>query len=142
MALDVSSRQNVLECPPAAVRRVAKAALADSGMRADLSVVLVDDAQMAELNERYRGQAGPTDVLAFPYAADGEHVEGEVIVNAERAVAEAASRGHSPEAELMLYVAHGVLHLLGCDDREPAQRRQMRARERAVLAQAGYEVDV
>ena len=141
MATEISNRQDALECPRAAIRKTVAAALRGEGRRAELSVALVGDREMAELNERYLHHAGPTDVLAFPYETEGESVRGEIVVNAERAAAEAQGRRHSAEAELMLYVVHGLLHLLGCDDAEPGERRTMRRREAELLAAAGYEVD-
>lgn len=141
MPTEISDRQDALKCPRAAIRRTVAAALRAEGKRAELSVALVGDREMAELNERYLHRTGPTDVLAFPYEARGNRVSGEVVVNAERAVAEAQGRAHSAEAELMLYVVHGLLHLLGYDDAEPARRRTMRQRQGELLAAAGYEVD-
>ncbi|NLW51285.1 MAG: rRNA maturation RNase YbeY [Candidatus Brocadiaceae bacterium] len=130
-----------MRCPRAAIRRAVAAAMRRAGRRADLSIVLVDDAEMAALNERYLNHAGPTDVLAFPYEADEDRVCGEIVLNAQRAAAEAAGRRHSAEGELMLYLVHGLLHLLGCDDARPAQRREMRRREAELLAEVGYDVD-
>jgi probable rRNA maturation factor len=141
MATEISDRQDALKCPRAAIRRTLTAALRREGKRAELSVALVGDREMAELNRRYLDHEGPTDVLAFPYGTEGDRVRGEIVVNAERAVTEARGRRHSAEAELMLYVVHGLLHLLGCDDAEPAERRAMRRREAELLAAAGYEVE-
>ena len=141
MPTEISDRQDALKCPRAAIRSTVTAALRQEAKRAELSVALVGDREMAELNERYLHRAGPTDVLAFPYETEGDCVRGEIVVNAERAAAEAQDRHHSAEAELMLYVVHGLLHLLGYDDAKPAERRKMRRREAELLAAAGYEVD-
>jgi len=141
MPTEIRDRQGALKCPRAAIRRTVAAVLRQEGKRAELSVALVGDPEMAGLNERYLGHAGPTDVLAFPYGTEGDCVRGEVVVNADRAVAEAQGRSHSAEAELMLYVVHGLLHLLGYDDAKPGKRREMRRREAELLAAAGYEVD-
>jgi probable rRNA maturation factor len=90
-----------------------------------LSLVLVSDCEMAGLNLRYHHVAGPTDVLTFDYG-DGQ---AEIIVSVDQAFARAR-----PERELALYVVHGLLHLNGCDDRTPAQRRRMRAAGRRLMA--------
>ncbi len=90
-----------------------------------LSIVLVSDRQMAELNLRYHDTPGPTDVLTFDYGGG----QGEIIVSVDHAY----ERGR-PARELALYVVHGILHLTGYDDRTPAQRRRMRAAERRWLA--------
>lgn len=90
-----------------------------------LSIVLVNDREMAELNLRYHHVAGPTDVLTFDYG-DGQ---AEIIISVDHAYARPR-----PAHELALYLVHGLLHLQGYDDHTPAQRRRMRAAERRLLA--------
>jgi len=90
-----------------------------------LSIVLVNDREMADLNLRYHHVAGPTDVLTFDYG-DGQS---EIIVSVDQAYSR-----ERPAHELALYVVHGILHLHGYDDRTPAQRRRMRAAERRLMA--------
>ena len=103
-----------------------------------LSVAVVDDRQMHELNREYHGVDDTTDVLAFPLespiALPGEQpLLGEVILSAETAQREAARRGFAYEREVALYAIHGTLHLLGYDDHRPDDRRRMRRRERTLL---------
>ena len=103
-----------------------------------LSVALLSDAEIARLNRRWLGHRGPTDVISFALSPPGRRgLEGELAVGVETARREAASRGHAAYDELMLYVAHGILHLLGHDDAEPAGRARMRRAERAWLAGLG-----
>ncbi|UCG33562.1 MAG: rRNA maturation RNase YbeY, partial [Phycisphaerales bacterium] len=80
-----------------------------------LSLAVVDDARIAALNADYRGHTGPTDCLAFDLSDDHQtdDVEGEIVVSWETARREAAARKLSFQAELTLYVIHGLLHLLG-----------------------------
>ena len=87
---------------------------------------------MAELNWKHLRHRGPTDILTFDYG-DGT---GELVISLDTAVREAASRRLSLRREVALYVAHGLLHLAGLDDRTPVQRRAMRRAERALLAAA------
>ena len=102
---------------------------------AELSVTLVDDARIAELHERYLGIPGPTDVLSFPLEDDfeGPTILGEVVVSVDTAAREAQERGLTLERELLLYVIHGTLHLLGYDDRNPDDRARMEARQEELL---------
>ena len=102
---------------------------------AQLSVTLVDDARMASLHLRYLQQAGPTDVLAFPLADedDSDPLLGEVIVSVDTANREARDRGLAPEEELLRYVIHGTLHLLGYDDQEAGERERMLQRQESLL---------
>jgi probable rRNA maturation factor len=106
--------------------------------RADVSVALVDDATIARLNEQHLGHEGPTDVITFDLSDDSEEgVEGEIVLSVDTARREAAGRGHSPAAEIALYVVHGTLHLLGYDDQLAADARDMHEREDAILSSLG-----
>lgn len=111
------------------------ATLADrAGFKGELTVAVVTDAAMRELNRRFLAHDWATDVIAFPLEED----EGEVVVSAERALAEAAERDVEPMAELLLYVVHGVLHLLGFDDHEPDDAERMHAESLDLLRSLGY----
>jgi rRNA maturation RNase YbeY len=104
---------------------------------AELSLALVDDAEGAELNGRWRGRAGPTDVLAFALR-EGAHrrhrgaLLGDVVIAVGVARRQAAERGHALEAECRRLLIHGVLHLLGYDHARRYEARTMRAKERAL----------
>jgi probable rRNA maturation factor len=102
-----------------------------------LSIVLVNDETIAQLNEQFHHTRGPTDILAFEY--DGL---GELIISTERAVAHAKRYRTTPARELVLYVVHGILHLHGYDDLKPGQRQRMRAAERRLLARLGRSFDL
>jgi len=102
-----------------------------------LSVALVDDRAIARLHRDHLGIDGATDVLAFPLSGSPGGALGEVVASAETARREAAARGVAPADELLLYVVHSVLHLLGFDDHEAGERRRMRAAERRALGAAG-----
>lgn len=106
----------------------------------ELSIAVVELAEMTDLNERYRGKAGPTDVLSFPcddpcaVVEPGEPVTiGDVVIAPEVAEAQAAEYGHTVEEELNLLLVHGVLHLLGYDHEDDADAEAMQARERVIL---------
>jgi probable rRNA maturation factor len=125
----------------AGVRRAVEAALAHGGRPGlELSVVLVDDATLAELHERFLGDPAPTDVLAFDLGDDGGPA-GEVVVSVDRARDLAAERGVGLDRELALYLVHGALHLCGHDDHDEAERAAMRRAEAAVLAGLGFPDD-
>lgn len=103
-----------------------------------VEVTVADDALLAELNKKYRGREGPTDVLAFPIGRDTPEPEeiwlwGEVYVSADRAREQAARRGVSLDEELAFLVAHGLLHLAGYGDETDEGRAEMeRATARLV----------
>jgi probable rRNA maturation factor len=106
---------------------------------AELSLALVDDAEMARLNASWRGRSGPTDVLSFSLL-EGAHAErrgdllGDVVIDLEQALRQAEARGADLDAELARLLVHGVLHLIGHDHEEPDEARAMRGLERRGLA--------
>jgi len=120
---------------------------------AEISLAILDDAAIHELNRDYLHHDFPTDVLSFLLTADecraesgdspqpaagkddaSKRIEGEVILSAETACRRAAEFGWSPHDEIVLYLVHGLLHLAGYDDRTSDERCRMRSRERAVLS--------
>jgi len=141
MKIEISDRQHALRLSARAVRSLVSLALRQEGLDAELSVALVDDGQIAELNRRFLERADVTDVLAFPYGCEGGVLSGEIVVNADQAVRQARGRRHGPEDELRLYIIHGLLHLLGYDDHDPADRKRMRGRESELLQAAGLAVE-
>jgi len=118
------------------LRRLGALARARHGGPVALSFAVLRDEEMARLHARSLGLAGTTDVLAFPMGEGGE-LRGEIAVCADVARREAAARGHFAYHELLLYAVHGVLHLLGHDDHDAADRRRMRRAEREMLAALG-----
>lgn len=93
------------------------------------------DAEIAELHQRYMAIEGPTDVMSFP-AADSPVCEGylgDIAVSYETAARQAEDVGHAPEREIAYLALHGLLHLLGYDDRSPEERCRMIARQDALL---------
>jgi probable rRNA maturation factor len=85
-----------------------------------ISIAIVDDAEIKKLNDRYLNHKTTTDCLSFDLSdAEDESKIFQLIVNGEMAVRQARLRGHAGEAELALYVAHGLLHNLGFDDSAP-----------------------
>ena len=137
--IPVVNRQRRVPVRAADVRRVVAAAFEREGAgEPDVSVALVDDATIREVNARFLGHDYATDSIAFAYDDDPglDELRGEVVVSAETAAREAAARGTDARHELLLYVVHGTLHLLGWDDDTPARRRAMNARAAAVLRAA------
>ena len=104
---------------------------------AQVSVALVDDTTIHELNRRYLDHDYPTDVLSFPMSRGADRLEGEIVVSLTTAARQAADYGWAAADELLLYVVHGALHLLGYDDHRPEDLRVMRQREIQILAQFG-----
>jgi probable rRNA maturation factor len=109
--------------------------------KATVGIAIVGDQQMRVLNRRFTGRRTATDCLSFDLSDDQRPSKErvfEIVVNAERAIREALARGHRPQAELALYVTHGLLHQLGFDDLTPVQARRMHRTEDQLLQQLGY----
>lgn len=109
-----------------------------------LSLVVGDDTQLRELHRQYMGDDTPTDVLSFPaddIDPDDQHrYLGDIIISYDRAQVQAASGGHSTQAELQLLAVHGVLHLLGYDHQTPEDMDDMWQRQAAILKALGCEI--
>lgn len=132
----IADRQRLLTIDRRWLGRVVRGAVAAIGAaRAEIGVAIVDDAGIARLHDRWMGLSDPTDVLTFDLAEPGAPgLHGDIAVSAETARRVARDLGWQPRHELAYYVVHGLLHLAGENDLDPAARRRMRARERAVLA--------
>jgi probable rRNA maturation factor len=100
---------------------------------AELSVLCVDPDYMSTLHERWMGEKGPTDVLAFPMDEldtgrpdePGPALLGDVVLCPSVAIKQARAAGHTMDDELVLLATHGVLHLLGYDHMEPQEEKEM-----------------
>ena len=122
------------------LRAAAEAALAGRRDTAELCLRIVDEAESAALNARYRDKSGPTNVLAFPCDAAVPELPllGDLVVCAPVVAAEASAQGKAVEAHWSHLVVHGVLHLLGFDHIGDHEAETMEAEERAILARLGY----
>lgn len=121
------------------VESVARRALSKLGMeQGELSVVLVSDRRIRELNRNYRGVDSSTDVLAFSQAEGAgprqQGLLGDVVISAETAARQAGSRKSTLARELDLLVVHGVLHLAGMDHLgTEEQKKEMSSWQRRIL---------
>lgn len=102
----------------------------------ELSLLLCDDAFMAELNKRYRHTQGPTDVLSFEQDRPEGGVEtllGDIIVSLETVERRCGGDRASMRAEVRLLFCHGLLHLLGYDHGTPGEQQEMIAKQARYL---------
>ena len=107
--------------------------------KCQISIAIVDDDIIHELNRKYLEHDYPTDVLSFPLEHDlpAGILAGEIVVSADTANVNASEYGWEPQKELTLYVIHGCLHLIGYDDHSENDRSEMRAAEQRVLSRLG-----
>lgn len=105
--------------------------------RSELSVALVDDVEIAALNERWRGVPRATDVLSFSllegeFAGHRGRLLGDVVISVETAARQAEQRHRALDEIIVRLLIHGVLHLLGHDHEHDEEARRMLAEERRV----------
>lgn len=112
----------------------------------EVSIALVDNIRIQELNREYRGIDTPTDVLSFAFnegqmAGDilftngsDKHILGDIIISLECAFSQAEEYGHSFKRELGFLTVHGMLHLLGYDHQTPDERVEMERLQEEILA--------
>jgi probable rRNA maturation factor len=128
------------------VRRAARSALRAAGAEsASFGVVLAGDTLLRTLNRRYLGHNRPTDVIAFPASSPARARAagwlGEVVISVATARRQARAAGHSLETELALLTVHGVLHLLGHDHAQRAEKARMWKAQTRALRAAGVRID-
>jgi len=122
-------------------RSVAKEALLYEGVRnpVEVNLVFTDNRQIAKLNKQFLGHDGPTDVIAFsskkgrPVKSTIKGLIGEVVISVDCAVENAGRFNTTPQEEIYLYIIHGILHLLGYDDKRNNDRNIMRDRQDRIL---------
>lgn len=105
--------------------------VAEGSARSELSISFVTEDEMAELHARYMGEDGATDVLSFPMGDDDEEEDG-IRILGDVVVAPSVAARNNPEdleGELRLLIVHGILHLLGHDHSDDAERADMWARQ-------------
>jgi len=116
----------------------------------ELSIMIVDNSYIQELNFIYRGQNNPTDVLSFAmnelseaeqdFDVPGEvNVLGDIVISLEQAAAQCVDYGHSMERELGFLVVHGMLHLLGYDHETEEESKAMRDLEERIMKLVNLE---
>jgi len=107
--------------------------------RSEISIAIVDDAAMRQLNKQYLDHDYETDVLSFVLQYDDQtgELQGQLIVSTDTAAKLANELGGTMEQELLLYVVHGALHLVGYNDKAPADAQEMRDAERRYLESVG-----
>ena len=145
-----SDNQDALEVDQEKIRRTVEYVLGQirrnessaGTASATVSLAIVDDEAISKIKEQYFGVAEITDVISFDLRdntkGEQEFPDCEIVVNAQCAVREAGRRGGDPQAELNLYVVHGLLHQLGYDDQTQRQSDIMHKKEDQLLEELGF----
>jgi len=146
--IDISDAQSRIEIDPARLQAVAADLLRHEEVAsAEISIALIDGGTMRELNRQHLNHDYDTDVLSFLLECDepngaranaprgaGKAIDGEVLISTDIATKAAADFAWSVESEVILYLVHGLLHLVGYDDLTDDEKAVMREREWFHLA--------
>ncbi len=133
MDIEIQNDQEVCKVDSLELKSHAEKFMRALGRQDDeLSILLVDDADIQNLNRQHRNRDSATDVLSFPQMDDDDfisHMLGDVVISVETAERQAKEHHFSLEQELVLLLIHGLLHLLGYDhERSPEDEKAMKAK--------------
>lgn len=109
--------------------------------KAAINIAIVGDEAIKKVNAEFLNTPRPTDVISFDLSdepADSKSYD--LMVNAEEAARQAGQRSHSTEAELALYITHGLLHNFGFEDADETESQKMHSTEDEILQQAGFGI--
>ena len=140
----VESLQKKVPIKLSRVGAIARTILTREGVReASLNIIFVSSPKIRSLNRQYLHRDYVTDVLAFDLSDARRlgQINGDIVICVDMAIQNAKTYQTSLDRELVLYVAHGILHLLGFDDHAPADIRAMRKKEQEILNYLGSKID-
>ncbi|MFQ5964589.1 MAG: rRNA maturation RNase YbeY [Candidatus Scalinduaceae bacterium] len=140
MRIEIANSQNHYVINTKKIKKIIKEVLNKEGKDAKLSIAFVDNDQIKKLNEQFLGSSEVTDVIAFPLSSNKAFLNGEIIVSVETAVEVASTRKLNIEGEIILYLVHGILHLLGYRDNNKRDAKIMHKKESEILGFLGYSV--
>jgi len=144
--IEITDLQDHVRLDKKLILQVMRRVIKEEGRCAkSLSIVLTDNRHIRDLNREFLGHDTFTDVISFPLedldwptAHANGGLNGEIIASAELARHQAESLSIDPRAELLLYLVHGLLHLMGYDDRTPQAAKHMHERTDALLEGLGF----
>jgi probable rRNA maturation factor len=139
--INVKNRQSVYSLPTLLVKRVVKSVIEFEGQDCDeVSIFFVSTLAISKLHKQFFDDPTPTDCISFPIDISesfGYRVLGDVFVCPETAVKYVEEHGGNIEREMILYIVHGLLHLMGYDDIDVKDRKAMRLAEKRHLKYLG-----
>lgn len=135
--ITVKNLQNRIPVNSKKVVKTVQKVLSQEGIKksGEITLCFVNDTRIKELNLKYLGKNNPTDVITFDITElkDKDNIFADIVISTERAIDNAKTFKTSPLFELYLYVIHGVLHILGYDDKCKKDKLVMRKKEKDIL---------
>ncbi len=140
MAILITDRQAIVKLDIASLRRTVRRILKQLGRERDeVSILLVDDREIRDLNRAYLKRDRPTNVIAFPmlegpFRKIHPRVLGDIVISIETASRDAKKEGMTLDDEMLFLLTHGILHLLGYEHEGSAARaRRMHQKQREIF---------
>ncbi|MFC1674765.1 rRNA maturation RNase YbeY [Candidatus Omnitrophota bacterium] len=135
MKVSIKNLQRKIPVYPKRIKRAALKTLVSLGVNrpGEVAVFFVTEKRIRELNAKYLGQPCATDVICFDLARDRREIMADIFICTAAAVKNAKTYKTSTEGEIFLYLVHGLLHLLGYNDRTQKERKRMQRKEKRIL---------
>jgi probable rRNA maturation factor len=136
MAVIITNRQRKRKINSRRLKKIVGLLLTELKIQeAELGINLVTASEMSRVNETYLQHEGSTDVITFDYSdkTEGTFLRGEIFVCVDEAFLQARTYGSNWQSEVVRYIVHGVLHLLGHDDLKSILRRRMKREENRLV---------
>ena len=140
MKVEIANLQKHYKIKDSKIKYVVKEVLGKKSNSAKLSFAFVDNNEIKRLNKKYFDSDDVTDVIAFPLDNHKNALNGEIVVSVETAVDTADKENLDAEGEIILYVVHGLLHLLGYSDVNREDAIIMHEKESKILKALGYNM--
>lgn len=144
MKLNIINLQKLHFIDKNRVKKLISSILKVEKKNAELNLVFIDNKKIKKINKTFLGHNFATDVISFAYnnASLENNISGEIIISVEMAVELAQKLKCTIEGEIALYLVHGLLHLLGYNDKLKKDARKMHQREKELLSMYGYDVSI
>ena len=140
MKVEIANLQKYYKIKDYKIKQVVKEVLGKKSSSAKLSFAFVDNNEIKRLNKKYFDSDDVTDVIAFPLDNHKNALNGEIVISVETAVDTAVKENVDVEGEIVLYVVHGLLHLLGYSDVNREDAIIMHEKESKILKALGYNM--
>lgn len=144
MKLNIINLQKLHFIDKNRVKKLISSILKVEKKNAELNLVFTDNKKIKKINKTFLGHNFATDVISFAYNNSSleNNISGEIIISVEMAVKLAQKLKCTIEGEIALYLVHGLLHLLGYNDKLKKDARKMHQREKELLSMYGYDVSI
>jgi probable rRNA maturation factor len=138
--VEIANLQKHYKIKDSKIKHIVKEVLGTKSSSAKLSIAFVDNNEIKRLNKKYFNSNEVTDVIAFPLSNHNNSLNGEIVVSVETAVDTAVIENVDIEGEIILYIVHGLLHLLGYSDVNRDDAIIMHEKESNILKALGYNM--